>query len=177
MRIHRLILDEQVRRAGLPGLAGALMLAAAFSLALGGLVPTLDERDRVAGALADAEAGSGPERAPDPARQATRILTSLPLQDEATGALEGVFAAAGAEGLAVGQGEYVLSVDASGALARYQIRVPLRGSYPQIRRFVAHALEAQPTLGLEQIEFQRQSIAEREVDATVGLTLFLARSK
>lgn len=176
MGIHRLILEEQVWRAGVPGLLGAALLAVAFSLGLGGLWPTLEEQARLSAELASAALPAASPAAPDPSRQASRILTTLPRQTEATGALERVFAAADSEGLSVGQGEYILAVDASGALVRYQIRVPLRGSYPQIRRFVGRALEALPTLGLEQIEFQRQSISERELEATVGLTLFLARS-
>ncbi|MCY1454456.1 hypothetical protein D3C76_1876860 [compost metagenome] len=52
----------------------------------------------------------------------------------------------------------------------------MRGSYPQIRRYV-HALLGQlPALVLEDIDLQRKKIGDRELTGRLRMTLYLSRS-
>jgi len=49
----------------------------------------------------------------------------------------------------------------------------VRGSYPQIRRFIAAALNEVPIASLEGVVFQRDKVSEGVVEANVTLTLHL----
>ncbi len=91
----------------------------------------------------------------------------------ATHWLDELYAAAAAQDLVLTRGEYRMTADRSGKLARYQITLPVQGSYLQIRRFVAQALTDVPVASLDDISFKRDSIAATQLEATIKLTLFL----
>lgn len=172
MFVHRLIVEERLLRLGRPGVAGLALCVLALTLFAAGLWPALAERE---GLRAQWRAASAlpPEGAP---RGAAAPQLALPAQDEATAAIERVFAAAQAQGLVPELGEYVLDFDAGGALARYQLRLPVAGTYPQLRAFLAHCQRALPMLGLEEVEFRRDSVAEARVEASIRMSLYLARA-
>ena len=181
MSIDRLTLIESVQRLGLPGAVGAALVVLAAGYALFGLVPGLEERDLAAERAQRAEARlarvqSGAEALPEPpGRQLANFHQALPAQLEATAAIDRIYAAALAEGLTLARGEYALQIDPETQHARYQILLPVRGSSPQMRRFLGAALAAVPAVALEDVEFQRKEISEPELEARVRMTLYLAR--
>lgn len=181
MRIHRLIALETLWRLGWPGLAGGLTLvfAAAWSALV--LLPGLEARElaqdrarRAEARLAAAERGEVVV-APSPDRDLQAFRAALPGQPEATGDIDRLYAAADAEGLSLARGEYGLVVEPGNGLARYQILLPVRGAYPQLRRFLARALETVPALGLEDLDLQRAQASETLLEARFRMTLYLAR--
>jgi hypothetical protein len=91
-----------------------------------------------------------------------------------TEALNKLFAAAAKEKLVLEQGEYRVTPDKSGKLSRYQIVLPVKGSYLQIRQFVARALNDVPVAALEDINFKRETIGATQLEARIKFTLFLA---
>lgn len=58
-------------------------------------------------------------------------------------------------------------------LAEYSVRMPLRGSYGQIRTFLENALGEISVLTLDQISVRRNRAADPFVEAEVRFTLFL----
>ena len=58
---------------------------------------------------------------------------------------------------------------------RYQFTLPVRGTYPQIRKFVDGALADVPALSLDSIQFERRKIGDATVDAKLKLVVFLGR--
>ena len=87
--------------------------------------------------------------------------------------LNKLYAAAEAQKLVLEQGEYRITPDKSGKLARYQITLPVKGSYLQIRQFVAQALADVPVAALEDINFKRETIGTAQLEARIKFTLFL----
>ena len=87
--------------------------------------------------------------------------------------LEKLYALGHAEALVLEQGSYRLASEASEPLARFDIVFPVKGSYPQLRRFMAKALRDIPALALESVSFNRQSIGDASVDAQLRFTLYL----
>ena len=87
--------------------------------------------------------------------------------------LNKLYAAAAAQKLVLEQGEYRITPDKSGKLARYQITLPVKGSYLQIRQFVAQALADVPVAALEDINFKRETIGTTQLEARIKFTLFL----
>jgi Tfp pilus assembly protein PilO len=76
-------------------------------------------------------------------------------------------------GLTLDRGEYRPLRNPSGGLMRYQITLPARGSYAQVRQFLSRALEEMPGLALDGVGFQREHGEARELEAQLRLTLFV----
>lgn len=87
--------------------------------------------------------------------------------------LDKLYAAAAAQKLILEQGEYRITPSKSGKLVRYQITLPVKGSYLQIRQFVAQALIDVPLAALDDITFKRETIGATEVETRIKLTLYL----
>jgi hypothetical protein len=182
MQIHKLIVHEYLQGLGVPGLAGMAMLVLALSYGLVGLLPnweslqSLSQQTREATEyLAKVEDGS--VAAPVvPQRQLDDFRSKLPSQPQATVAIDKIYALAAQERITLSRGEYSLGVDPKTRLARYQILLPVRGSYPQLRRFL-HALLGQlPAVVLEDVELQRKNIADTDLTGRIRMTLYLSRS-
>lgn len=184
MRVPRLILIEQARRLGWPGLAGAALLVLALGHALLGLLPARQALAAMEAQLAEGRAQLAAARAAAPGKplpgqapsaQLDDFRRNLPAQLDATGAIDRIYALAQEEGISLARGEYALGLDPKTRLARYQVLLPVRGSYPQLRRFL-HGLQAQlPALALEEVDLQRKQIADSELEGRIRMTLYLAR--
>ncbi|MCK9802020.1 GspMb/PilO family protein [Pseudomonas sp. MAFF 302030] len=182
MRIPRLIVHEYLQGLGVPGLAGLALVLAALAYGVLGLMPgwqalqDLGQQRREAGEyLAKVEDGSvAPPLVPQ--RQLDDFRRKLPSQPQATVAIDRIYALAAQEHITLSRGEYALGIDPKTHLARYQILLPVRGSYPQLRRFL-HALLGQlPAVVLEDVELQRKRIADTDLNGRIRLTLYLSRS-
>ena len=101
------------------------------------------------------------------------LYASLPTGSGALAAIERLHQAAALHGVELPQGDYRLSRDASGALLRYQITLPARGRYPQLRAWLAELMNGLPTVALDGLALQRDDVGTAQVDARVRLTLFL----
>ena len=147
MRIPRLIVHEYLQGLGVPGLAGLALLLVTAAWALGGLLPGWQSLQHLS--------------------QQTQ---------QATVAIDRIYALAAQEHITLARGEYALGVDPKTHLARYQILLPVRGSYPQLRRFV-HALLGQlPAVVVEDLELQRKKIGDTDLNGRIRMTLYLSRS-
>jgi len=181
MRIHRLTALEGLRRLGLPGLGGTLLLGFAVAWTAFAVLPGLDARERARAGVARAEARVAALQRGElavvrpPSRLLQEFYAGLPAQLAATTDIDRLFAAAEAERLSLARGEYSLVVERDTELARYQILLPVRGQYPQLRRFLAGALAAVPALGLEDVDLQRKQVSETELEGRVRMTLYLSR--
>ena len=91
--------------------------------------------------------------------------------------LERLFAAAARENLVLEQGDYRVAKESTGRLTRYEIMLPLKGSYPGLRRFIAQSLKETPALSLQGASFARQAAGDIGVDAQVRLTLYVRRTE
>ncbi|GGU52268.1 hypothetical protein GCM10009504_06340 [Pseudomonas laurentiana] len=182
MRIPSLIVHEHVLRLGWPGLASIGFALTALLLGGLGLLPQWQQLNAQRQQYAEAEQQLqrlqrgewvAPVSSPDPLDD---FHKQLPAQPQATEAIDRIYALARAEKISLSRGEYALGVDPKTHLARYQILLPLRGSYPQIRRFL-HALLGQlPALVLEDLDLQRKQIGDSELTGRIRMTLYLSRS-
>lgn len=182
MYIPRLILHEQLQRHGWPAMAGAGLLLLALGYGAFALVPTWQ---RLQGLSAQNEEAStyltqieqGIVAAPEvPSRQLDEFRQRLPAQQEATSAIDRIYALASRERIVLARGEYALGTDPKTHLARYSILLPVRGTYPQVRRFIHELLGELPAVVLEDVDLQRKRIADTELNGRIRLTLYLSRS-
>lgn len=166
------------------GLNGPLLLA--FGIAAFGtvfyfstLAPLLAEREALRAQLAQRSALGQASPQPlqalrDPQADLAAFYVGLAREAEVPDQLRRLHRAAQAQGLRLAQSQYRPQPDPGGKLIRYQILLPARGSYPEIRRFLAQAAREVPGLALEGIRFQRRDIGETELEAQIRFTLFIA---
>lgn len=95
------------------------------------------------------------------------------LAPAAAAALRRLFDAAAQAGLYLDRGEYRLMEVREAHLRRYQLSLPVTGSYPEIRAFVARALNADPALALSAIQLRRDRIESPDLEALLNFTLYL----
>lgn len=71
-------------------------------------------------------------------------------------------------------GEYKLTCDATTRLCRYRVRLPLVGSYLQIRTFVEQSLLELPFASLDELSLRREGVVSDELEASLTMSLHLA---
>ncbi|NUT60846.1 hypothetical protein HNO82_06940 [Herbaspirillum sp. C9C3] len=87
--------------------------------------------------------------------------------------LDRMYRAAVEQGVLLDRGDYQLSSERDVKLIRYDIALPVKGGYLQVRKFVAQALNDIPSLSLESIVFNRQRINEQQLDVQIKFSLYL----
>jgi len=181
VRIPRLIVAERLLALRWPGAVGAVLLAATAAYGAAVLLPVRDQlaASELKVARAERKAAavrSGAEAAPlSPAQRRDRFYDGLPATAEVTQYVERIYAAASAEKLSLLRGEYTGAELPAAGLVRYKITLPLKGSYTQVRRFIAEATRTVPGLALDDVTLSRPNIGDAQVEARVQLSLFLAR--
>lgn len=90
--------------------------------------------------------------------------------------LEKMVALAASRGLSLNDGEYKTTRDKVGKLVRYQMTLPVKGEYPQIRKFLTDLPGALPAVALENVQFERQKVADPNVEAKIKLVLYLEQA-
>jgi hypothetical protein len=111
--------------------------------------------------------------AADPRSELAEFYAALAQPANAPDLLRRLHRVAREQGLVLDQAEYRPVPDPEGKLTRYQIVLPAKGTYPEVRRFLLQASGDLPGLAVDSISFQRQQIGDSVVDAQIKLTLFL----
>ncbi|WP_110971052.1 GspMb/PilO family protein [Pseudomonas huaxiensis] len=181
MRVSSLRVHEYLRQLGWAPLAGVVLMLGAALHGAGQIgqwqdLQALQARSEdVSEQLAQVRRGERPAAvvSVDPLQG---LQQQLPAQPQATEAIERLYRLARDEKISLSRGEYALGVDPDTKLARYQILLPLRGSYLQIRRFLQALLAQMPALVLEDIDLQRKRIGDSELTGRIRMTLYLSRS-
>lgn len=168
-----------LRHLGVPGGLGFGLLALWLALYVAMVQPArhrlLLAQQHVA-TLSERMAHTRHSQVRTPAQQLNTFYRAFPDEKNAPDWIGKIAHIAHQNQLLLTQAEYTSSRERGGRLVRLQMNLPLHGSYPQIRQFLA-AIHAQlPTVALEQVQFERQKIGDPLVDAKVRLVLFMARA-
>lgn len=76
--------------------------------------------------------------------------------------------------LTLSQADYRLAFDKNGRFYTYQVTLPVKGVYEDIRRFCERVLLAVPFASLDEISFKRDAITSGAVEARLRFSLYLA---
>ena len=167
------------RRIGLPGVIGVLILLAAVVFYGTVAMPAAYESAALAKDIAALEAARGSpsdnaqKRAPDPVQQLEEFYRFFPRGQQAADDLARLHGAAAAHNVQLEQGTYRMVKDRVGKLFLYEITLPVRGDYPQIRKFISQVLTEIPHLALDSVSFQRQKAGDATLESQIKFTLFL----
>jgi hypothetical protein len=161
-----------------PGVLALGLLACESMFYFSALVPVLEERAKLRDALMQLqrESAQGPEQArarPDPRAELAQFYAALARPASAPEMLRKLHRVARDQGLTLDQADYRPLPDPEGKLTRYQILLPAKGTYPEVRRFLVQAGNEVPGLAVDGVSFQRQQIGDAAVEAQIKLTLFL----
>ena len=99
-----------------------------------------------------------------------RFQSLFPPVEQLTDELERLYTLAQKAGLELQQGEYKLEGQGQGLVA-YRVTLPLRGSYINIREFVAAVLDGMPIASVDALRFERKKAGDALLDAQVRLTI------
>jgi hypothetical protein len=179
--MNRLVerLREAADRLGPSGVVGCALLAFALAFYFSAIKPLESARAELtaeAARLGERPRAGGPAEKGTPAEQLATFYAFLPPPQSSPDWLGKIHAAAKAKGLVLRSGEYRLDRTAEQKFARYQITLPVAGSYAQIRGFVGQVLADVPAAALEEITLRRESASSPTLEARIRLTLYLGRA-
>jgi Tfp pilus assembly protein PilO len=156
------------------GLAALLLMAATAAFDLAVLRPMqagnaqLEERvARQAPRAAAAQTGHT-------AGEVAQVYAYLQKDEETTDWLAKLHGIGAATGVELKSASY-RSEKSAGRISRYEIALPLAGSYPQIREFMQRALAEIPVMSVDQLKLKRESRDESVLQAELRLTLHLVK--
>jgi Tfp pilus assembly protein PilO len=160
-----------------PGLLGLALIAFALAFYAFGGAPLRARLAALEAQRTELAARVGARgAAAQPATQRSQLsnfYAFFPLTRAVPDLLGTIERAAKDNGLRLEKGEYRLSRERSFPLARYQVTLPLQGSYGEVRSFVNAVLDAVPASALEELALKREQIGEPLVEARVRFVLFL----
>lgn len=168
------------RRLGIPGAVGLLLALLAPSILLVGVLPLQHEVTGLRLKLAQTRVHPVrpmPVVTPEQSLSADlgAFQSRFPKVDQLSDQLDTLFRLAEQHGLAVDKGEYTLVEKNGGALRRFEVTLPVAGSYPQVRSLMLAVLEKLPAAALSDIAVEREKIAEGRAKATFRLVFFVRK--
>lgn len=178
-RVWQARLAYGVRRAGWPGWLGVAALA---GFALFGVLEVLPAQQRLQGQGARLDAAQtrltqqGADKsgmALTPTQKLAAFYTEFPASEEVPDILSQVYAIATEQQLALELGEYSLNKVQGARLDQLRITLPLKGAYPQVRRFMAEVLVQHPFMALQNVSLRREKVGEDAVTGRIVFVLFL----
>jgi len=172
---------RELRTIGWPGIAGLALIVCALVVFVSTLMPM---HARINEAKADVDALRAKLRAapstPGSAASGDRLsnfYAFFPPLSSTPQWLQRIYGLAEAQGLRLEAGEYKLVRERDLRLSRYEVNLPVRGSYGQIREFVAQVLKEVPASSLDELSMKRDDPGLPTVDARIKLTLYLGGEK
>lgn len=166
-------LRQAARRVGIGGLAGLGLLVTALLLhvfQVGAHQQTVRAQQARLAALQEMAVRRAATPAPPPP---LNPLALLPPTGEASHLIGEVERLARAHGLALPRGQYSVSPLTGTSLQRWQLVLPVVGSYPALHAFIATVLERLPNLTLDELKLKRDRIESTQLQAELRLSLFV----
>lgn len=163
------------RRIGIVGIAGGVMLVVALWSAW--------QAPRWKSEASQLESRTAAERArleelsrdvasrPDSNRQIAQFIGWFPRFDQSTADLAKIYAQADTLHIALPKGEYQLSREISAEFLSYEVVLPVKDSYANVRRFVAAVLKDVPHAALSELRIERTNAETEQVEARVHFSL------
>jgi len=85
-----------------------------------------------------------------------------------------LYGAASAAGIELKAADYRLEASQQ-RIARYQITLPVSGTYAELRAFIRAALVEIPVLSVDQLSLRRKNPNDARIEAELSFSLYLAR--
>jgi Tfp pilus assembly protein PilO len=159
------------------GLAALAVLAGVLVFFVFVLRPLETRGERLKEQLAAGAARTSSAGAGSPGQTAEKLAAlyeHLQTREQTTDLLARLYAAGNAAGVDLRAADYRLQ-QGGARIERYEITLPVAGSYPQIRTFLGKALADIPALSLDKVSFRKQRANDAQVQADMHLTFHIVR--
>lgn len=170
----------RLKALGWAGMLGLGLLLGCGTLTVATLLPELRHLDELERDIAQLRNGMGKHQGQwiDRSPQATlkTFYRFLPAEPDAPVQVSSIFSAASDNGIDLDKVEYALTHDPVAGFSRYQVILPLSGTYTDIRHFVIDLLNTMPALAINELSFKREDAHSQEVEARLRLTIYLGRA-
>jgi Tfp pilus assembly protein PilO len=157
------------------GLASLVLFSAAAAFHLM-VVKPLEARNKELSARVSRQGPTADSAQPSSAAdKVTAVYRFLQKDEETTDWLAKLYGIGTATGVQLKSANYRTQKTA-GRIVRYEIALPVAGSYPQIRDFLQRSLAEIPVMSIDQLTLKRESRNDGAVHAELRLTLHLVKS-
>lgn len=164
-------------RLGWQGVTGCGLLLLCFLLALVWLQPLWMEsrhvKDQAEMLRASVAQRGGAQQPGNPAVQLSGFYALFPGTDSIADSLDRIYQAATDNNITLSQADYSFADAEGGVLQRYEIAMPVRGKYTQVRNFIARVLSENKNAALLGMSLARNSVADVGVEAQVRFAFYL----
>ena len=158
---------------GTTGIAAfVLFIAAGAFMAL--VLQPMNEKNRVLEARAGISRDLATVSGVNAAEKVESVYEYLEKPEATTDWLAKLYAIGKATGVELQSASYKTQ-GAAGRLERYEMTIPLTGSYTQMREFLKRALVEIPVLSLDQVTLKREHRREGMLQAELRLTLHMVK--
>lgn len=165
-------------RAGVLPIAALLCLAVAATLHFWLLPKSQAHATQDRQHLADLRAGHAVSPATkDLATRYDDFRTHLTSESDRGDLLKSLFKLATEAGVTLAQADYRHQTDTDCDCQQFQITLPVRGTYPQIRSFIDTALAANGSLAMDELSLHRENVKNSNVEAQLRLTFYLRKDE
>jgi hypothetical protein len=155
------------------GVVSLALLAAAIAFATLVVQPLEAKSRGLAARLAGARATA--QESPASGEKLAEFYDYLARPEQTTDWLAKLYAIGQATGVQLASASY--ASEQAGRLERYQIVLPVSGSYAQMREFLDRSLAEIPVLSLDQMTLKRESRRDGAVQAELKMTLHMLAKK
>ena len=170
-------LQRAVRAMGWAAVGGVALVIFALGFGLSNVMPLRAKVSALRDRVQHLETQAGNQaRIVEPGRPDARLAAfyeQLPAAEQAPEVLRRLHSHAREVGLDLERGEYRPLPDPSGRLMRYQLVLPVKGSYSQVKRFLAQAMHDTPGLALDSISLQRDQGGSPALEVQLRFTVFM----
>lgn len=164
-------------RLGWPGMVAVALLVTSIPFYFSAIRPLQSNLDALKQNL---EAARDPVKvdhsADTPMEQLDEFYRFFPSEEDSPRWLGKMVEIADKNGLVLNHGEYAVVRDSAGQLRRFKITLPVQGTYPQIRRYLAALIAEIPNMALENVQFERKDIEDKKLQARIRLVLYLGQA-
>ena len=98
----------------------------------------------------------------------------FPPRQKAPNLFKAIYGAAHDESISLAQGEYKYSLGKAGRVGVYEVNLPVKGSYIQIRKFIVKVLNSVPSAALEEVSFKRETVGKADLEAKIRFSIYLS---
>lgn len=108
----------------------------------------------------------------DPAAQLQELYKSFPGSDFLANSLQKIYAAAMENNIVLTQGDYSLIEAEANLIQRYEVSIPVRAKYSQVRGFLSHVLR-EKNIALLNMSLVRNTPTDSAIDAQLRFAVYV----
>ena len=177
LKLARWRLQRAVHAMGWLSIGGVALAIFAAGFILSNVVPLQAKATALRDRVQRLEAQTGNQapiiEAGRPDARLAAFYEQLPPVEQAREVVRRLHAQARDAGLVLERGEYRPLPDPSGRLMRYEVVLPVKGSYPRVKRFLSQAMQDTPGLALDAISLQRERGGSEELAVQLRFSVFM----